>query len=243
VSGNLGIIGAHGRLGRRVAEAATAAGWRLTLSATSADWIESDTPDVVIDASNRSCVERVAAYCAGSGAALLEAISGLGADERRLLAEASERVPVLVAANLSQGHYLQTLALAAALRPVAGGREWSVLVSDRHPTTKRDRPSATCLELARRCEEEGAVNVELSSRREGPPVSEHSIQLGGAGESVTITHSVTDLIASATGALAAASWLKDAAPGIWTMRDVWEADRHPGRAATEMTLTSGKPHQ
>jgi 4-hydroxy-tetrahydrodipicolinate reductase len=96
-------------------------------------------------------------------------------------------------------------------------------VSDRHPVSKRDKPSATARELARICQAVGVDRVDIASYREGPPVSDHWVTLTRGEETLTFTHATRDLGAAAHGALRAARWVKAAGPRVWSMADVWQA--------------------
>lgn len=223
MSRKLGVVGARGRLGQSVVDAATALGWQITLTATRDGWEQSATPDVVIDASHRCGVARVAGYCARAGCGLVEAVSGLEASARSALADAGAIVPVVVASNLAYGHHLHARAVAAAVGMLSADEQWSVCVSDRHPASKRDRPSATARELVRICESMGVGGVDIVSHRKGPPVSDHWVTLARGDETLTLAHSTRDLGAAAHGALRAADWLEHAGPGLWSMTDVWEA--------------------
>ena len=49
---------------------------------------------------------------------------------------------------------------------------------------------------------------------------EHSVILAGEGERIEISHLATDRAIFARGAVRAALWAKDRAPGIYTMADV-----------------------
>jgi 4-hydroxy-tetrahydrodipicolinate reductase len=207
-----------------VVAAAVRDGWRVTLTVTPDLWRELERPDVVVDASRCSVVPSVAAYCVRSGCALLEAVSGLDRHAEQALREAARAVPVVLAPNLSYGHYLQTRAAALATSAICD-RAWDVVVTDRHPVTKRDRPSATARELQQVCLSGGVTNASIETIRSGPPVSDHHVTLIGDGETIVFTHAVTDLRAAVSGALHAARWLLTAAPGMWSMRDVWAPAR------------------
>jgi 4-hydroxy-tetrahydrodipicolinate reductase len=218
---DVGVIGARGRLGSRVVDALDVAGWHLVLSATTDGWFEEGRADVVIDASRPPALPQVVEYCAGSGSGLVEAVSGLSGDDHALLTSLSARVPVVLAPNLAWGHYLQVVAMRAVLSTMQNSSEWNVVITDRHPTSKREQPSATCNRLGEICRAHGIEHPDVQVTRAGEPVSDHAMVLSGKGESLTIMHSVSDLVAAARGALKAAHWLLSAEPGLWTMQEVW----------------------
>ncbi len=228
MSVGLGIVGASGRLGRRVRAAAEEAGWEVVLAAGSSAWDVELTPDVLVDVSSVRALPVVAGYCRRAGVPLVNGVSGLGEADRLLLEELSEYVAVVRAPNFSFGHLLQVVMLEAAASALVRSTPWEATVSERHPRTKADRPSATALELAGVCDGAGLRLGEIASVRGGIPVSDHAVLLAGEGETVTLSHSVADLSAAAAGAVRAAAWALGRRPGLWGMRDVYDLDLDPG---------------
>jgi 4-hydroxy-tetrahydrodipicolinate reductase len=221
---SVGVVGASGRLGSHVVEAVGLAGWQLTLSASTDKWFERSRPEVVIDASRPPALRRVVDYCAESGSGLVEAVSGLDDEALDSVAALGERVPVILAPNLAAGHHLQLLALQAALGAIRNRQEWKVSVTDRHPRSKKERPSATCRRLEQACRAYGIEDPQVLVIRDGAPVSDHSVTLVSEGETLTLMHAVSDLRAAARGAIEAARWLLEVEPGLWTMQDVWNSN-------------------
>jgi 4-hydroxy-tetrahydrodipicolinate reductase len=224
----LAIFGARGRLGSAVFDAAIAHGVRVVASIGRGDVATSMArPSVVVDASTVEALPDIAAYCLQSRIPLVACTSGLHETDETRLRGLARVVPVIRAKNLAFGHYLQR----AALRVVAGGLHvtraaWEATVYERHPSWKRDRPSATAFSLAALWKGQmGTDVVDIASMRGGLPVSEHSIAFTGTGESLTIVHAVSDRHAAAMGALHAAAWIVNQHPGLWSMDDVYGAPR------------------
>ena len=65
---------------------------------------------------------------------------------------------------------------------------------------------------------EGAIG--FATLRGGSVTGEHSVILAGEGERIEISHLATDRAIFARGAVRAALWAKDRAPGLYTMADV-----------------------
>jgi 4-hydroxy-tetrahydrodipicolinate reductase len=225
------VFGGRGRLGTAVTLWAERSGRWTTLPVSRGETVgPADRVDVVIDVSAPAALPRVEALCRARRLPLVEAVSGLGDRERSRLAGLAEEVPVVVAPNLSFGHYLQGLALEAVARGL-GWSEWEATVAERHPVHKLDRPSATALSLAERCRALGAAEVEIDSERSGPPVADHAILFESEHESLRIDHRVGDLAAAARGALTAAAWVLGKGPGLWPIADVYSSPRGPSRPA------------
>jgi 4-hydroxy-tetrahydrodipicolinate reductase len=220
---SLGVVGASGRLGSAILAAAPARRWEVTLRADRrSGWVESSVPDVVIDVSHPQALAGTVEYCVANDRSVLYGVSELGRDGHRLLSEAAKAVPVLIAPNFAEGHRLQRRALSALLlaaSPRSGG-DWRAAVRERHPTTKRDAPSATALALLDQLNLAGLRAARLDCEREGPPVSDHEVIFTREGEEVRLFHRVGGLIAAASGALRAAEWVLGAPAGLWSLEDV-----------------------
>lgn len=216
----IAVAGASGRLGRAVLAACADAGVPIAATLTSAGWGAGTggEPGVLVDASRPAAQPVLAEYCARHGTALLSCVSGRSAAGDRELRALAERVPVLVAANLSPLHWAQAraaelaAALTAALLPDA---EYTVI--DRHPRTKRDAPSATARTLAALL----PAGTAVLSERFGAPVSDHRVLITAGSETWELTHAVRDLRGPAAGALRLAAWLEHARPGLYRAADVY----------------------
>lgn len=227
----LGVIGARGRLGSAVVREAGLCGWQLSLTTTRERTTATAAPHVIVDASEPSALAAVADLCRAHGAALVHAVSALDQHGHETLERLALAVPVVLAPNLTLGHELQRR-MVAAVAALAAEAGWTAAVVDRHPAAKRDAPSATARSLAALCMTLGLPAPTIASLRHGLPVADHDLALTGAGEQVTVRHAVGDLVAAARGALRAAAWALEAAPGLWTIDDVW-AGRHADRPGHE----------
>lgn len=225
---SLGVVGASGRLGTSIVALARERGVALpVLASRRTGWTIERRPDAMVDASHRSALPEVIAYCEREAVPLVCATSQLDAEDLRSLAELARCVAVVRAANLSLGHYLQTQAIAAIERCLTRrGDAVEVHIVDRHPAHKPDRPSATALRLAELCQpHHGSVVVE--SLRHGLAVADHRIGWTLAGEDLVIEHRVVDRTTAARGALAAAAWCAGRGPGLSDMTDVYHAYKDP----------------
>jgi 4-hydroxy-tetrahydrodipicolinate reductase len=222
----LGIIGAEGRLGGCLCRLAAERGGTVSLHGRRQGWELHAVPDVVIDVSHPSALTDVIAYCRRISVPLVEGVSGLGIEDHVALRQLSEEVAVVVAANFSFGHFLQRallVHLASLIRRQPDEGEFTIL--ERHPSYKKDRPSATARELSRLWSTQTGRSVaDVASIRAGLPVADHEFALTFPEESLLVRHAVTDRQAAARGALRAASWVSGRPPGLWTMNDVYEDD-------------------
>jgi 4-hydroxy-tetrahydrodipicolinate reductase len=194
---------------------------------------------VLVEASRADAVAARAAEAVRREAALLVAVTGLGAEARAALDEAARRVAVLEAPNLSLGALVLVEVVRLAARRLA---EWGVEIVETHHAAKRDRPSGTALWLARQVASarparaaEPATSaapggcssapgeVAIHSLRVGTAPGEHRVRLGGPGEHLEFVHVVETREAFARGALGATAWLATAPAGRYTMEDILDA--------------------
>jgi 4-hydroxy-tetrahydrodipicolinate reductase len=179
----------------------------------------------------------VAGVCAERGASLVSGTTGLSREDEASLSQAAQKVAVLRAANFSLGVAALRRALEAALRALPAG--WDIEIVERHHRQKADSPSGTALALADialaarglergalRHGREGRVGVRpaeeigMHAVRGGSWVGDHAVLLAGAGEWLELRHVAQDRTAFAYGALAAATFVADAAPGLYTLDHV-----------------------
>ncbi len=218
----LGIIGSSGRFGQAVMAAAAGAGIPVVLTSDRSGAYSSDIPSVLVCTAKQPGVETAVALASELGRPLVVATSGLLSTDRQRLAMLAEKVPVFVAANLTRGHQVQRLAVAAAASALAHGDVDAVAIIDRHSPSKTERPSATALALAATWVEAASGGAELSlvSIRAGAPVADHSVMITlPDDETLVIEHRVPSLKAAARGALRAAAWLAGRDAGMYNCDD------------------------
>jgi 4-hydroxy-tetrahydrodipicolinate reductase len=160
--------------------------------------------------------------CAAAGVPLLLGATGLGSGVPAVLAEAAQRIPVLVAVNTSLGAaVLMDLVRQAT---AALGTAFDVSVRDSHHREKRDAPSGTALALGAAVQEAGGAprQVQYTSIRGGDVVGEHEVLFLGEGERLRLVHEATDRSVFARGALRAGLWLVRQPPGRYQISDLFQ---------------------
>lgn len=192
---------------------------------------------LVIDFSQPAAAPASVAACVAARVPLLMCTTGLGAEALRALDEASQSIPVLIAANTSLG-----VAVLAALVERAAGLlpGFDIEIVETHHAGKRDAPSGTAMALGRAAAAGRGVelqSVAVSGRdgfgsprtpgqigfaalRGGDVAGDHEVLFLGSQERLRFCHSVTDRAVFARGALAAGRWLSTQAAGTYRMADV-----------------------
>ena len=125
---------------------------------------------------------------------------------------------VMQCANTSLGVAVTRHLAREAARMLAGSG-WTVDIVETHHDKKLDAPSGTALALAASLGQGGMTVAadRIHALRAGDTVGEHEIRLAGPFERITITHDAVSRDLFAAGAIRAAKWLKNRAPGMYSL--------------------------
>lgn len=192
----------------------------------------------VIDFTAPAATVGFAALAAQARAVHVIGTTGLGEEHLARIRAAARHAVVVRAGNMSLGVNL----LTALARKVAEalGEEWDVEIVEAHHRMKVDAPSGTALMLGEAAAAGRGValgdvadrgrdgltgarargHIGFASVRGGDIVGEHDVIFAGEGERVVLRHVATDRAIFARGALRAALWGQDRAPGEYSMLDV-----------------------
>lgn len=179
--------------------------------------------DLLIDASRGEAV--VANLAAGLEAGVRRAViatTGWQADLSRVESLLREYDAAAVAAsNFSLGVVLFGRLVEAAVELFGPLEAFDPYLVEWHRRTKRDRPSGTAIDLARRIAAghprlAGPADLEVASVRAGASPGMHLVGFDAPGETIELRLTARDRSAYAAGILAAADWLTRAPrePGL-----------------------------
>lgn len=194
--------------------------------------------DVVIDFTAPRATIAFAQAAAKAGVAHVIGTTGMTADEIAELDAPAQSTAIVRAGNMSLGVNLLvqlTKRVAAALDD-----DYDIEVIEAHHNQKVDAPSGTALMLGEAAAEGRGVDLdEVSDRardgitgarkkgdigfvaiRGGDIVGEHDVMFAAHGERIILRHVASDRSVFARGALKAALWTQDRAPGAYDMLDV-----------------------
>jgi 4-hydroxy-tetrahydrodipicolinate reductase len=200
----------------------------------SASWPGAEALDVVIDFSGPQGLAAALDHCLADGVALVSGTTGLEPALETRLAQASERIAILRAANFSLGVAVLTGLLRQAAAALA---EWDLEIVEAHHNRKEDAPSGTALALGEAAAQARSTSLATDAvySREGRPgarqagtigfavvrggdiVGEHQALLIGQGERLELGHRATDRSIFARGAIEAAHWLAGRAAGSYDL--------------------------
>ncbi len=174
--------------------------------------------DVFLDFSSPQGLEERIRFCVKRELPLLFAATGTNEKEEELLKEAAEKIPVMIAPNLSPAVCLLN---ALAKRAAEALPEKDVAIIEAHGKKKRDSPSGTARMLKETIEEVRKSGVPVESLRMGNLAGEHSVIFADENEVLTLSHSARNKKVFALGALRAARWLIDQPAGIYSAKDAF----------------------
>jgi len=234
------LLGAKGRMGRAISDAASKAEMEITAGLDLGDNIAAQISncDVVIDFSHPNASGELGRACREAKKPAVIGTTGHSKEERAAIEELSRSVPVVLSPNFSVG----VNALFWLTRKAAQmlGEEFDLEVTEMHHRLKKDAPSGTAKKLAEiLCEERGfdySKNVRhgreglvgerptneigVHSVRGGDVVGDHTVTFAGAGERLELSHKAASRETFALGALRAARWVLGKPPALYSMEDV-----------------------
>ncbi len=193
---------------------------------------------VIIDFTAAATLREHCQWAVAAGCALVVGSSGLSTADRATLHTAAATIPIVYAPNTSIG----VAVLSTLVRRVAGllGTEFDIEIVEMPHRNKKDAPSGTALHLGEQAAEGRQIpfakhavrardgmtgprrdgDIGFATLRGGSVVAEHSVIFAGPSERLVLSHIAEQRDLFAYGALYAARWLRDRAPGIYSMEDV-----------------------
>jgi 4-hydroxy-tetrahydrodipicolinate reductase len=194
--------------------------------------------DAVIEFSSPAATAAHAALAAEAGTAHIIGTTGLDAGETAAVEAAAEKACIVWAPNMSVGVNL-LFALTRRAAQVLGD-DYDIEIVEMHHRHKVDAPSGTALGLGRAAAAGRGVNLdEVSDRgrdgitgarrvgdigfavlRGGDVVGDHCAVFATDGERIELGHRAGSRDIFANGAMRAALWTHDRAPGLYGMAEV-----------------------
>jgi 4-hydroxy-tetrahydrodipicolinate reductase len=196
--------------------------------------------DVLIDFTIPEATANNIAICEQHGKAMVIGTTGLTEEQKAQLQAAAKKIPMVFAPNFSVGVNLTLKLLQMAAKVM--GDYTDIEVIEAHHRHKIDAPSGTALRMGEvvaetlgrdlkevavygregRTGERPRNQIGFETIRAGDIVGEHTVMFADIGERVEITHKASSRMTFANGAVRAALWVSDKAPGSFDMQDVLE---------------------
>ncbi|GAB1475311.1 4-hydroxy-tetrahydrodipicolinate reductase [Bacillota bacterium] len=174
-----------------------------------------EAADVIIDFSHYSAIKDLLGWCILNKKPLVIATTNLGEEEHRIIQEAAKHIPVFQSPNMSVGIHALCKALPSIVSALGEGFDAGIF--EVHHKYKKDVPSGTAY-LLKNCLDQNCRGV--SALRIGSMPGEHRIIFAGQDEVLELTHTAYSRKIFALGALRAAAFIADKAPGLYSMDDL-----------------------
>ena len=229
------LIGAAGRMGQAIINAAETEGIAVVTKIDLGDKIAFAGADVAIDFSYADAATSICEVAIKSKTPLVIGTTGHSAKQRDDIVAASKQIPVVLASNFSVG----VNALFALTENAAKilGDDFDLEIVETHHRMKKDAPSGTAKTLAEILQrarqtrilrhgregivgERGKSEIGIHSVRGGDVVGDHTVIFAGQGERLELTHRASSRETFARGAIRAAGWVIGKSPGLYDMRDM-----------------------
>ena len=194
--------------------------------------------DVVIDFSAPAATEILLTEIVENGGnkPLVIATTGFNKHQQNLLIEASKKVPILYATNMSLGVAVLNKLVALASKTLA---DFDCEIVEQHHRHKVDSPSGTALTLAEHAAKardldldkvrisgrDGVIGartkdeIGVMSLRGGDIVGRHTAGFYNDGEFIELHHTATARNTFSRGAIKVAKWIVTQEPGLYSIND------------------------
>ena len=209
-----GLIGYSGRLGTEVKNLFSENGHQLVFTSDLEGEKETGIPQLIIDCSLPEAFEKNIKFVQEYNSPLIMATTGLSEQQLNSLKKLSKKIPVVQSFNFSIG--IEVL-LNITERASALLNDWDVEITETHHRMKKDKPSGTA-KMIQSIFKDKQVNI--SSLRLGGVPGDHSVEFGGMGETLIITHHAISRRTFAEGILKSAEFILKKNNGFYTFTDV-----------------------
>lgn len=197
-----------------------------------------DQVDVMIDFTLATSVSANIQKCVSAKCKMVIGTTGLTQADHDLIKNASNKIAIVFAPNMSIGVNLCFKLLEMAAKVI--GEDTDIEIIEAHHRHKKDAPSGTALHMGevvantigrnlKDCAVYGREGITgardkktigFETIRAGDIVGDHTVMFAADGERVEITHKASSRKTFANGAVRAAQWLSEKKSGLFDMQDV-----------------------
>jgi len=194
--------------------------------------------DIIIDFTVPRCTLDILKIASKLKKRVVIGTTGFTQKEEALIKSFSKKIPILKAGNMSLGVNLLMYLTEIASKSL--NDEYLSKVFEAHHRHKKDYPSGTALMLGKGIADGKNKNlynlmgkkflnkksfpygkkINFNSIRKGEIIGEHEVTFSSGKEIIKLNHEAFDRALYSDGALAAAKWLINKKPGLYSMRDL-----------------------
>ena len=194
--------------------------------------------DLIIDFTIPKCTFQVLKIATKLKKRVVIGTTGFTKKEENLIKNFSKKIPILKAGNMSLG--INLLMYLTEIASSSLGKNFLSKIFEIHHKHKKDYPSGTALMLGKGIAVGKNKNfygllgkkylnkktfpyskkINFNSVRKGEIIGEHEVKFSSGKEIITLNHEAFDRALYSEGALAAAKWLINKKPGLYSMRNL-----------------------
>ena len=178
--------------------------------------------DVVIDFSLPEPSVKAVKECESLGKPITIGTTGFTDEQKKIIADASKNIPILLAPNMSKGVNASLQSISDLTRLLS---DYEVSIEETHHKNKVDSPSGTALKIAEVIAEARGINPEkinIKSFREDGEIGVHKTIFKSNDDEIIIYHNAYNREIFALGALETSQWIAKQKPGFYTYKDYME---------------------
>lgn len=198
--------------------------------------------DIVIDFSYKDATYEILSFAISNiSKPIVIGTTGLDYNAIALMKEASRKIPILYASNMSRGVFVLNKLASITTKYLPDS---DIEILEIHHKNKIDAPSGTALKLAETCANVRGLSIDsirvsgrdgiigkrkdndigVMSLRGGDIVGKHTIGFYLDGEYIELTHNATSRMTFAKGAIFACKWLYKKDCGLYSIDDIMESN-------------------
>src|SRR6056300_587611 len=194
--------------------------------------------DVIIDFTVPECTLDILKIASKLKKRVVIGTTGFNKKEENLIQSYSRKIPILKAGNMSLG--INLLMYLTEITSKILGDKYSTKIFEVHHKHKKDYPSGTALMLGKgiavgknkdlykligkkflnKKKFPYSSKINFNSIRKGEIIGEHEVLFSNEKEIIKLNHEAFDRALYSEGALAAAQWLINKKPSLYSMRDL-----------------------
>ena len=182
--------------------------------------------DVLIDFSRPSSTLNILEDCLDNNIPMVIGTTGFNQAELRTIKEASKKIPILLAFNMSKGIFIIKKSIQDFLE--SNNNKLNCTIEEVHHTEKVDSPSGTALELKKVIEIADIANNILSLNIESKRVKDvfgiHKVIFSSDSDYIEFKHEALSRKVFAEGAIEISKLISSKSPKMYELEDFFNAE-------------------
>ena len=182
--------------------------------------------DVLIDFSRPSSTLNILEDCLEHNIPMVIGTTGFNQDELSIIKEASKKIPILLAFNMSKGIYIIKKSIQDFLE--SNNNKLNCTIEEVHHTEKADSPSGTALELKKVIEiadiAKNISSLSIESKRVKGIFGIHKVIFSSDSDYIEFKHEALSRKVFAEGAIEISKLISSKSPKMYELEDFFNAE-------------------